>query len=261
MRKKRIEFIVFLLIISFGLAKGCATQEPSLKLEKSLPQDKLASYNDSFDKLREHLWELSQLTYNKAQTANFKLADVRVEDGKFKVKTKIGGFSKGGLITKYEFRGDFDIQIDCDFDFSQTISGMDQRLIFAVTEKNKKLADSYQAIIQLLKESGSDEGLLKSVVLKYGKYQGGVRKEREIFHGTIRFVRSGGRISMFHKPAGSIEWIALYTSFFTKRDVIFGFALQNFTFKRRSIKAGKSISATFDNFRINAAQQIVESEI
>jgi hypothetical protein len=261
MRKKRIELIVFLLIISFALAKGYAAQEPSLKLEKSLPQDKLANYNDSFDKLREDLWELSQLTYNKAQAANFKLADVRVEDGKFQVETKIGGFSKGGLITKYEFRGDFDIQIDCDFDFSKTISGMVQRLIFAVAEKNKKLADSYQAIIQLLKESGSDEGLLQSFVVRYGEYQGGVRKERESFHGTIRFVRSGGRIRMFHKPSGSVEWISLYSSSFTKRDVIFGFALQNFTFKSRSIKAGKSISATFDNFTINAAHEIVESEI
>lgn len=43
--------------------------------------------------------------------------------------------------------------------------------------------------------------------------------------------------------------------------MIFGFQLRNFFANRTSIGAMHSISAEFDNFRINAAHEIIEEDI
>jgi len=40
-----------------------------------------------------------------------------------------------------------------------------------------------------------------------------------------------------------------------------GFKLQNFVTNRTSITARSTITATFDNFKINAAEEIVEEDI
>ena len=47
----------------------------------------------------------------------------------------------------------------------------------------------------------------------------------------------------------------------TQYDTSIGFTLTNFVKDRNSIAANRSISARIDNFIINAAQEILESEI
>ena len=53
----------------------------------------------------------------------------------------------------------------------------------------------------------------------------------------------------------------MYTFRSTDNDMIFGFQLRNFFIKRTYIQATQSITAEFDNFKINAAQEIIEEEI
>jgi hypothetical protein len=47
----------------------------------------------------------------------------------------------------------------------------------------------------------------------------------------------------------------------SQKDTIFGIVLQNFVKERNSIEATRSITGWIDNFTINAAQKIIESEI
>ena len=48
---------------------------------------------------------------------------------------------------------------------------------------------------------------------------------------------------------------------FTENNMLIGFRLQNYFYKRTSIQAKDSIIAEFDNFKINVAQEIIEEEI
>ena len=80
--KKINALIIVILSVAFSLAfLGCVTDTASLKIEKSLPQNKLAYYNDSFDKFRTDLWDNAGYLHNEAQEANFKLAKMRIDDG------------------------------------------------------------------------------------------------------------------------------------------------------------------------------------
>jgi len=81
------------------------------------------------------------------------------------------------------------------------------------------------------------------------------------FYGTLRFVRTGHEISTLYKKQGEKQRRKLNTFPSTRNDAIVGFALQNFIVKRNSITAKSSIIAKFDNFKINAAQEIIEEEI
>ncbi len=47
----------------------------------------------------------------------------------------------------------------------------------------------------------------------------------------------------------------------TDNDMLIGFQLRNFFGKRTTIRANNSVTAEFNNFKINAAQEIIEEEI
>ena len=80
-----------------GLAiviQGCATAPNSIEINNSLPPEKIAIYNDSFDTIRSVMWDRAGMVFNEKQLPNFKLADMRIENGQLVVETKIGAFSK-----------------------------------------------------------------------------------------------------------------------------------------------------------------------
>ena len=94
-----------------------------------------------------------------------------------------------------------------------------------------------------------------------GKYHPGNSHEISNFDGTLRIVRKGSKITTLYRTKGGKEWKTLDTLWSTSNDLWFGFQLQNFTAKRTSITAKAPITATFDNFRINAAEEIIEGDI
>jgi len=260
MRKINGWTIVIFLAASLVSFPGSATEKISLKIEKSLPQNKLAYYNDSFDKLREDLWEKGSTAHTKEQMSNFTLANMSIEKGELKLETKTGGFSRNGLGSKYTLRGDFDIQVDCHIDFLKTERGMDQKLDFYVTEKGKELKKPKAAVILLLKRPNRN-AVINSVYLEKGRPL--FQKPHPIgnFHGTLRIVRTGNEISTLYKKEGELGWEKMGTFPGMTGEVTVGFSLSNFIVRRTSIQAEPSISATFDNFRISAAQEIMEEEI
>lgn len=260
MRKINGWTVVIFLGASLVSFQGCATERVSFKAEKSLPQNKLAYYNDSFDKLREDLWEKGSTAHTKEQMSNFKLANMSIEKRALKVETKTGGFSRNGLGSKYTLRGDFDIQVDCHIDFLKTERGMDQKLDFYVTEKGKGSEKRKVAVIALLKRPNRNAIINSMYVEKRSPL---FRKRQPIgnFHGTLRIVRIGNEISTLYKKEGELGWEKMGTFPGMTGEVTVGFSLSNFIVRRTSIRAESSISATFDNFRISAAQGIMEEEI
>jgi len=260
---KRINlWVIIIFFVSFLVSfQGCATEQVAIKIEKDLPPSKLVYYNDNFEKLREDLWEKVGFTFRQEQLANLKLADLSFVDGKLRVETKTGNFSKGGLVSKYTLRGDFDVQLDCHIDFLKGVYDMEQSLGFAVIERGKTLRDNRLIFINVMKKGGASESIIFSGYRDKRGYHHGNAHQIGNFHGTMRIVRIGNKISTFYKKEGKKRWKKMHTFPSTTHDAMVGFALQNFMVKRTSITAKSPLTAEFDNFRINSAQEIIETEI
>jgi len=172
-----------------------------------------------------------------------------------------GGFSKGGFASKYAFRGDFDIQVDCHIDFLKGLQDMDQQISLLVVDKSEEVGATDLVKIGLCKRGTLYKSYIYSGYCVKGKYHRGKVREIGNFSGTLRIFRSGSKISTFYKREGDKAWKKMNTFGLTSKDVILGFGVQNFLSKRTYIKANSPITAIFDNFRINAAQQIIEEDI
>lgn len=253
--------IIFLALAFFGTLLSCATDKAPLQVENSLPQSELEYYSDSFDKIREDFWDRAGYLWRQEQIHNFKLADLRFENGKLIIRTKTGSFSKGGLAAKYAFRGDFDIQLDCRIDFLKGTFGMDQLLNFLVLDKSGKIGKTDVVVINLAMGEGSYQAWLGTGAQINGRWNNGSSQKIENFNGTLRILRKDKNISTLYKKKGTTAWKKMHTFRSTNNDMIFGFQLRNFFNKRTTIQATQSISAEFESFRINAAQEIIEEEI
>jgi hypothetical protein len=262
MRNKKACLIVgFLLLAFFGALLSCATDKAPLQIENSLPQSELEYYSDSFDKMREDLWDRAGYLHREEQIQNFKMADMRFENGKLLIRTKTGSFSKGGLGSKYSLRGDFDLQLDCRIDFLKSTFGMDQLLNVLVVDKSGKIGKTDTIVINLAMGELMHQGWLSSGAIINGRWNKGSSKLIESFDGTLRILRKEQHISTLYKNKDASEWSKIHTFRSTDNDMIFGFQVRNFFNKRTTIQAKQSISAEFDNFRINAAEEIIEEEI
>ena len=261
MRSKKTDLTIGFLPLAFLIALiGCATDEKPLPIAKSLPQSDLAYYCDSFDSLKEDVWERAGFVFTAAQLGNIKIADMTIEDGRLRIDTKTGGFSKGGLISKFALRGDFDVQVDFQIDFLPGNLDMDQSLVFGAVEKQASGIASRMTSIGLLKKGQDKSGIL-SGYLEWGKYHNSYWHQINNFTGSVRLVRINDQVSTFYQKQGQNRWTKMCTLPSTQNDTSIGVALQNFVHDRNSITATRSVSAWIDNFTINAAQEIIESEI
>ena len=257
MSSKAVRIVIcFILNAILIVIPGCVTQ-----IKNSLPQNELAYYNDSYDTLREDLWDKAGHLTLEAQMENFKQADMRIENGKLIVQTKTGSFSKGGLGTKYTLGGNFDVQLDCHFDFLEHATDTDQLLQFLVTDSSKDTKDTDIVIIGMAKRAWSWQGYIYCDWKVHGAFKKGKRQKIDSLHGTLRVVRIGNEVSTLYKKMGQKKWEKLNTFSFTENNMLVGFRLQNHFLKRTSIQANDSIIAEFDNFKISAAHKIIEDEI
>lgn len=222
----------------------------------------ISAYSDTFGSLNENLWDRAQYTNNDAQLQNFKLGNLEISSGRLRITTRPGGFSKAGLSSRYVFRGDFDIQIDCHYSFKNGRRGMDQVTGFAVSTK---LEDSPTwRVAQIRLEKWADRRSPRIVFLNVKNRKAVSYQYRDTgdFHGTLRLVREGKKIRALYRAEDAERWQTLgYTSHFTGEDVFTGFVLQNFSPRRKKISAEESLEVVFDNFKINHAKEIVEDEI
>lgn len=262
MGHKKPGFIIGILLLAFfGVLLSCATDKAPLPIENSLPQSELAYYCDTFDSLREDVWERAGFVFTAAQLGNIKIADMTIEEGRLRIDTKTGGFSKGGLVSKFTLRGDFDVQIDFQIDFVAGEFDMDQSAGFAALERADTMRRNRMFSVGLLKVGKSKKGGIRAGQLQGRKYHSAYWHPANSFNGSFRFVRIDDRMSSFYRKEGQIRWTKMSTLPSTQKDTTFGIVLQNFNMERKSIKATRSITAWIDNFTINAAQEIIESEI
>ena len=249
-----------LLVALWGLLSGCAMQQTSPQTGSGLPADKLGLYSDSFDSFRPELWDKAGYI-QEPHLASYKQADLWVADGKVTVKTKPGFFSKGGLALKPGLRGDFDVQVDCQIDFQMDLSGMDQVLLFGALEKGGEAETMDGVFVGLFKRRESLKSFIFCAHRLNKTYQRTYANEIGDFDGTLRIARVGDNVTAFYKERNDDQWTKMSTFPFSNVDIMPGFKVQNYTADRTSIEATTGITATFDNFRINAAQEIVEPEI
>jgi hypothetical protein len=262
MHVKKTSFTIgFLLIFFFAALLSCATVQAPLQIVNSLPQSELVYYNDSFDRMREDLWDRAGYVFTTTQMANIKIADMTIENGRLRIDTKTGGFSKGGLVSTFTLRGDFDVQVDFQIDFVAGEFDMDQLLGFAVVERTLSGSGIRFFTIGLLKKGKNKKGEIFSGGREKGKYHTGYSRAIDNFNGSLRFMRMGKKMSTFYRKQDQDRWSKMCTLPCGLNDASIGFGLQNFTIDRNSITATRSISAWIDNFTIKAAQEIIESEI
>jgi hypothetical protein len=231
-----------------------------VKIENSLPEKQLAYYHDSFEKLRDDLWDRAGYVRYETQLENIKLANMDIDDGKLVIKTKTGGYSKGGLGSRFALRGDFDIQIDCHLVFFQETLDMDQVVNFVVLDKAAQIEQMNLVNIGLIKRGIELKSGVYMGSRKLGRYERVNAKAMKAFRGSLRIMRTGSEVKGLYRKEGD-EWHELGTVSFNANDVMVGLVASNFIVMRWSIGASKSMTATFDNFRINAAQGIIEEEI
>lgn len=234
-----------------------------ITIKNSLPPEELAQYNDSFDKLREDLWDKGGWARSETIKSNFKYADMAVREGQLRIQTKTGAFSKGALASKYSLKGDFDIQIDCHVELMQDIDEMDQQAGFAVVKKGATEKDMRMVMIfvrRLVTMRGTFSGM-DTLSFNGRDFKLEKRHNADKFHGALRIVRVGDKATTLYKREGQDQWTEMCRISFTKEDVFLGFLVQNFKQSDTSIKATVPFAASFDNFRINAAQGIIEEDI
>ena len=228
---------------------------------QSAADTEFSSYNDNFETFDESLWDRAQYTFNEAQLKDFKLGDLEIDADSLKLTTAPGAFSKTGIASRFVFRGDFDIQFDCRFVF-KALRGMDQLTSMTISNKVEGNGAWQVAIIRLEKKASMTSPRMIFVTAKDSKAVTYKYRETGDFHGTLRMVREGKKITGLYRREGAKRWHKLgYSSRFTDEDVLIGFVLQNFWMKRKNIKAQEPLEVVIDNFKINHAVEIIEDEI
>ena len=222
----------------------------------------LAYYNDVFNALQEDIWDRAQYTHNPDQMKNFKLGDLEIAGNRLVMSTRPGAFSKAGLNSRYVFRGDFDVQIDCRLEFQKSLREMDQVVTFGFSNRPADNDIWRLALIRLEKKANRRSPRVIFLDVKNQRAASYQHQDTDDFNGSLRFIRKGRKMTGLIKKEGSGRWQTLgYSSHFTAEDVFAGFSLQNFDNKRRTINATETIKVVFDNYRINHADEIIEDEI
>ena len=249
------------LVFLFALFLGCVTQKAPLKVVNSLPHERLARYNDSFDTFKKDLWGKGGVLSSEEQLENFKFAGVQFKNGSLIIETETGMLSKGALASNYSIQGDFDIQLDCRMDFYEGLQEMDQFMSFIVFQKGVEISKMNSVQVGLSKREGLTKGYLYCGYRKNGTFHRAKSIEIKSFHGTFRLVRIGDKVTVLYRRKEKSGWKRLAQVPFFAAQVYLSFRVQNFIGNKKSIRAPMPVKAAFDNFKINAAQEIIESEI
>jgi hypothetical protein len=258
-------FRVWLSSVLLSIAvMGCASprQEPSpLPPEgKTLPPAHLARYSDSFDTFREDLYDVAAMTWGDQQLKNLCLAETEVIDGKLWIQTKPGCFSRGGCESKYEFKGSFDVQIDCGIRFLKGAQQIDQVVLFLMSGKGSLTYFPHTGI-QLAKFAGSQQATISSIARDRRGARSSASHRVTEFSGTLRIVKTGNRVTTLYRNDSASEWTKLGTDTSELDRARLAFLVRNFTPDTSTVKGKASITVTFDNLVVNAAEEIIEGEI
>jgi hypothetical protein len=243
---------------------GCASprQEtiPLPPAGRTLSPAQLAKYCDSFDQFRDDLYDIAAFTWSDQQLKNLCLAEAEVIDGKLRIQTKSGCFSRYGCESKYQLKGSFDVQIDCSIRFLKGALEMDQIVLFLVSGKGS-LNHFPHTGIQIAKFAGSQQATISSIARDKRGPRSPASHKISDFTGTLRLVKAGNRITTLYKKEGVSDWTKLHTDTLEEDLLRLVFLVRNFTPATTAVKGSASITVTFDNLLVNAAEEVLEGEI
>lgn len=241
---------------------GCLADPIGLKVKNSLPPDKLSFYSDSFDTFRNDLWDKSAYLYKDSQMANFHLADMIYRNGKLTITTKKDCFSKASLGSRFALQGDFDVQLDCSFNPLRGRQPMNQVLLLLLWDKSTGTVDSFDNVqIAISQTYWHDSAKVFSAARTGGIMPSGNLEDIQGFSGSLRVVRTGRTVTTFYRNNPAYRWRKMAAYLFSTGNLNVGFGLQNFTVHTRRLGKAPSFAAEFFEFKVNAAQGIVEEEI
>jgi hypothetical protein len=258
---KKLALGVIVIFTAFTL--GCIDENVVWTLGKSLPQGEFAIYNDSFNTLKDDMWRIVAPPSKRQIYDNFWLAETKVENGNLIMETETGGFSEGRLVSKFVLWGDFDIQIDVHFEFDKRSDDMDQVVGFLINDVTKQIEKRESVFISLCnakplfypyvatgRDVGGEITPGKNISLGY------------VFDGSLRILRKGNNTRLLIKNAANNNWWnELFTVAATHKNVSVAVYVKNYVVNRTEIKAEKTFTANFDNFKINAARMIIEPDV
>ena len=264
---RRNVLIIFFAVICLT---GCIGRSESNKIlmpdnqqsaKSSRPERDLTIYNDDFRDVNENQWDFAQLTYSEDQLVNFKRAEMKYVDGYLVIETQKGFFSKAGYESKFTLSGDFDIEIDCKMHFNKNLSGMEERAVFSIGERDNDWKNASFAWIQLLNKPGWSDAIMDASAVVNNKFQTKKKVKISKFDGSLRFLREANELTMLYRTKNSLKWVNLAKVKYSTKNMKITFYAANFTLKLKSIDATKNFKAEFDEFRINAAYDVIESDI
>ena len=248
-------------VLGIGAAAVRASADSRQVVEGSAANGPLSGYRDTFDRPNPNQWDLAQLTYSQQQLANFKRADMRHVNGSLEIETQKGFFSKAGYESHFTLRGDFDIQLDCRTQLNRKLRGMEERMVFSIAERDKDAWEADFAWIQLLNKPKWSKGYLDASCMLKKKFKTGKKIKMDAFDGSLRFMRSGTKLTMYYRPKSKSKWIKMTSMKFSSADMKIIFYVSNFTAKLKSVSSETTYQVAFDTFQINSAQKIIESDI
>ena len=256
---RKIEFWLFalcLICLSLSTTKAIASSSETYTtaLQRNLPQTQISHYNDAFDKLRNDIWKRAGVLPGGKKI--FQIPEIEIQNGRLLIQTKIDNFQRGGLISRWALKSDFDIKVDCHMDFLEETADMDQVLLFVAKDKHNR----YFVSVGLVKKPDT-EPVVFAIFKEIKKPLS--RKSDRIgnFRGKLRIVRIGNKITTFRKEDGDSKWKEIGTFSGMTGDVVVGLGVTNFLSQRTSIQANQPVTASFDNFKINSAEAISEGVI
>lgn len=232
----------------------------AIKVKSGASAERLEEFSDDFSSFDGDLWISGGIAYNEDQAKNFKYGDRAMEGGEIVFRTATGAFSKSGVMSNFRLGGEFDIQIDCDFDPLKNAGDMDQVVYMTVLDTVDR-PDSKVSLLGTMRQAAHGGKLF------YFKSSGSSRQVKNIvsqegFHGTLRFVRLGDEVSAYYRNDADGMWIGAGSLGGVDGDLLVGFSVSNYwSRKRKHIKANHPLTVRFDNFKVNAAEEIVESDI
>ncbi len=224
---------------------------------KSLSAEQLAEFNDDLNTFREDLWEKSYHLFREGQKSRFAAADVEIQSGQLVVTTKKGALSSVNVYSKFLIVGDFDIQTDIFVDFDLS-TPMRQQAWFTLTHKGLNATilferENNKKVVMKMWRGKTDVGRIRGSTVK--------RKYFSEFSGSLRAVRRGEKLTCYYRNKMDADWKTLYKYRFTIRDVGVGLGVKNFWIGSSSnSKASGVCSVRYDNFKINAAEKIIERD-
>lgn len=263
----RSPLLLLVLLLSFS---ACVTDERAVRVEKgpaavqkALSRTELARFCDTFDKFREDLWTTSgYIPREELRGKNFKMADVRVKDGQLRMETKTGCFSGGGVGSNFGLQGDFDIQVDCRLEFLKDAADMEQVVMVNVVDTTKELSDSEMESVSIgLFKSRRQPSRVQTFYRETGRIRELKTRPCGDFHGAFRVVRRGKTVETMFRDGGETGWKSLGRYTWPASEAAVSLKVQNFGVNREAIGVASALSILFDNFVINSADRIVESEI